>query len=312
MNMNTKMRVNDGFHMGLRGEVIFGTGRHTVTYKDPFGRMAKRSEFENVTYRDNNTVTIGGYQFVFDKLFNIGHDKETTLRVGNLNDEAPMMRIGVPRDKYKSIYYDTEISTSESGMVPYSGINISARDYIFGFMIGDGASRGDNITAIAPDYKNRNLYRPVPFRMSNDGFPKANGKYYGKLTSMQGSTGLDPVESWYIKTFDSPTPHIVHVWATDNPNEMDIVDDTVFTSTSSIPIESYVEINFSIDAYDARGFATSTGSRAIVNELGLVSGWYNAEENDFECCSLISHFSRPNIILDTNDSIEGIYRLHAR
>ena len=29
-------------------------------------------------------------------------------------------------------------------------------------MIGDGGAREDNVTAIAPDYKRRNLYRAVP------------------------------------------------------------------------------------------------------------------------------------------------------
>ena len=312
MNRTNLLTVRDGISCGLRGEVIFGTGRHDVEYINPFGQKSVRSEFEKVTYRGSNTVTIGGYQFVFDKLFNIGHDQETTLRVGNLNDEAPMMKIGVPREKYKSIHYDTEISMSESELTPNTGINIPAMDYIFGFMVGDGGCREDNITAIAPDYKNRNLYRPIPFRMNNDGFPIQNGKYYGRLISMQGSTGMDPVISSYIKTFDDPRPRIVHVWVTDNPNEMSIVDETVFASTSTIPIESYTEMNFSIDRYDIRGFSTSTKSTPVVNEFGLVSGWYNAVEDDFECITLDTHFTRPNIVLSEGDSIEGIYRLYAR
>lgn len=297
---------------GFRGEVIFGTGRHEVSYTDPYGRKATRSEFENVTYMGHNIVPIGGYQFAFDKLFNIGLDEETTLRVGDLNDEAPMMKIGVPRDAYRSIYYDTETSITNGAMVLNSGINISAMNFIFGFMIGDGGGREDNMSVIAPDYKNRNLYRPIPFRMSNDGQPMPNGKYYGRLQSLQGSTGLDPITSYYVKKFDDPKPRIVHVWVTDNPNETSIVDDTVFASTSSIPIESYVEINFSVDAADGRGFATSTGSTPRVNEFALVSGWYNAAEDDFECLRIFTHFTRPNIVLADGDSIEGIYRLYAR
>lgn len=313
MNTKINLKVKENIHAGfLRGEIIFGHGRHDVEYIDPFGRKSVRSEFEQTTYIGSNTVTIGGYQYVFDKLFNIGHDQESTLRVGNLNDEAPMMKIGVPRDRYRSIYYNTEISTSNSSLYPNTGINISANDYIFGIMVGDGGSREDNITAIAPNYKNRNLYRPIPFRMSNDGYPMQNGKYYGKLTSMQGSTGMDPVISSYIKKLDNPRPRVVHVWVTDNPNELSVVDDTVFASTSSIPIESYTEMNFSLDQYDIRGFATSTGSSPIVNEFGLVSGWYNAEEDDYELITLCTHMTRPSIRLDTGDTIEGIYRLYAR
>lgn len=316
--MSRRIRVRDKVGQqeigigGLRGVVMFGTGRHDVEYTNPYGERAVRSEFERTTYMGSNIVPIGGYQFVFNKLFNIGHDQETTLRVGNLNDEAPMMKIGVPRDRYKSIYYNTEMSMLDGSLVPKSGVNISALDHIFGFMIGDGGSKEDNTTAIAPDYKNRNLYRPIPFRMSNDGFDMANGKYYGRLNTMQGSTGMDSIVSSYVKTFDNPSPRIVHTWVTDNPNELSIVDDTVFASTSSLQIESYVEINFSVDQYDARGFATTTGSTARVNEFGLVSGWYNAEEDDYECITLFTHFTRPNITLSDGDSIEGIYRLYAR
>ena len=312
IRMKDKVGSNEIGLGGFRGEVIFGTGRHDVEYINPYGRKAVRSEFERVTYMGHNIVPIGGYQFAFDKLFNIGLDEETTLRVGDLNDEAPMMKIGVQRDAYRSIYYDTETSITNGAMTLNSGINISAMNYIFGFMIGDGGAREDNTTAIAPDYKNRNLYRPIPFRMSNDGSDMINGKYYGRLRSMQGSTGLDPITSYYVKKFDDPAPRIVHAWVMDNNNETAIVDDSVFASTSSIPIESYVEINFSVDAFDARGFATSTGSTPRVNEFALVSGWYNAVEDDYESLRIFTHFVRPSIVLSEGDAIEGIYRLYAR
>lgn len=300
---------------GIRGEVIFGKGRHLVNYIDPYGNPAVRTEFDEVLEVLPNIVPIGGYQFAFDKLFNIGLDQETTLRVGDLNDEAPQMKIGVPRDAYKSIYYNAEISTMNPADTPNiitnPGINISAMNYIFGFMIGDGGSREDNITAIAPNYKNRNLYRAIPFRMSNDGTDIPNGIYFGKAQSLQ-STSMNSITSYYVKKFDDPRPRIVHVWVTDNPNELSIVDDTVFSSTSSLAIESYVEINISVDEHDGRGFFTTTNSSARINEFALVSGWYNAEYNDFESLRLFTHFTRPSIAMDTGDSIEAIYRLYAR
>lgn len=296
---------------GLRGEVIFGTGRHLVHYIDPYGRPAVRTEFDHVEKVLPNIVPIGGYQFAFDKLFNIGLDQETTLRVGDLNDEAPQMKIGVQRDEYKSIYYNAECSTSNGSMVINPGVNISALNYIFGFMMGDGGAREDNVTAIAPNYKNRNLYRAVPFRMSNDNHEIPNGKYFGRYTSFKNA-GMDPIISSYVKKFDNPAPRIVHVWVTDDPDELSIVDDTVFSSTSSLNIESYVEINISVDQYDGRGFYTSTNSSARVNEFALVSGWYNAEKDDYESLRIFTHFTRPSIMLSDGDSIEAIYRLYAR
>ena len=296
----------------LEGEMIFGRGKKTIPFTDPFGNQSYRTEFDEILYRDKNVVPIGGYQFVFDKLFNIGLDQETTLRVGDLNDEAPQMKIGVPRGEYKSTHYNAETSTSNGSVVINNGVNISALNFVFGFMIGDGGSKEDNSTAIAPDYKNRSLYHPIPFRMSNDGYPMENGKYFGRVSAFNGTTGADPVTSYYIKKFDTPLPHIVHRWVTDNDDEIEIVDDTVFASTSSVRIESYTEINISVNKYDCRGYFTSSNISSRINEYGLVTGWYNAEKDDYESIRLFTHFTRPSIILLEDDRIESIYRIYAR
>ncbi len=305
---HTDERPSGGF---LRGEIIFGRGKKQVPFVDPFGRTTYRTEFEEEYGRDHNIVPIGGYQFAFNKLFNIGLDQESTLRVGDLNDEAPQMKIGIQRAEYDSIYYDAEASVSNGSMILNPGVNISALNFIFGFMMGDGGAGEDNMTAIAPNYKNRCLFRPIPFRMSNDGSPIVDGKYFGKAQSYQG-TGMDTVTSYYVKRFDDPQPRIIHTWVTDNKNDLSIVTDTVFASTSSMAIESYVEINISVDKYDGRGFFTSTNSSPRVNEFGLVSGWYNRQKGDYESIRLFTHFTRPSIALTEGDSIEAIYRLYAR
>lgn len=312
IKMKDKITANDDHFGGLRGEVIFGIGKKQIPFIDPYGNQSYRTEFEKVLYKDKNIVPIGGYQFAFCKLFNIGLDKESTLRVGDLNDEAPQMKVGVQRAEYKSIYYDAEASISNGAMNINSGVNISALNYIFGFMIGDGGSREDNMTAIAPDYKRRSLFRPIPFRMSNDGAEIPDGKYFGRVDSFQGVGAGSTISSYYVKKFDNPAPRIVHSWVTDNTDELEIVDDTVFASTSSLPIESYVEMNISVSKYDGRGFFTSTDTSPRVNEFGLVTGWYNAEKNDYESIRLFTHFTRPSITLAQEDSIEAIYRLYAR
>lgn len=310
IRMKDKIGTHDAIN-GLYGEVIFGTGKHIVPFIDPFGNKSFRTVFDKVLYKDHNIITIGGYQYAFDKMFNIAHDNETTLRVGNLNDESPLAKIGVTRPNYISDLYNAETNIGSTVKVTTNGgINISGNDFIFGFMIGDGGSKEDNITAIAPDYKNRQLYNAIPFRMSNDGDPFPNGKYYGKHSTFLSND--ESVTSYYIKKFDDPSPHIVHAWVSDNDNEMEIVDDTVFSSTSSTAIESYVEMNLSISEYDTRGYYTTTGTTPRVNEFGLVSGWYNAEQDDYEQLTLISHFTRSSLLLEDGDSIEAVYRLYAR
>ncbi len=221
------------------------------------------------------------------------------------------MKIGVPHGEYSSIFYDAECSLTDGSLVKNGGINIPASNHIFGFMIGDGGAREDNMTAIAPDYKRRTLFRAIPFRMSNDGFPFPEGRYYGKSQTYSGGS-TEPITSCYIKRFDAPQPRIIHAWVSENENELAIVDDSVFASTSSIPIESYVEMNLSIDKNDARGFFTSTGASPRVNEFALVSGWFNAVKEDYEAVRMFTHFTRPSIALSTGDAIEVIYRLYAR
>lgn len=311
LRMRDKVTSQENSHIGgFRGEVIIGTGRHTIEYTDPFGHKNYRSVFDKVISKEPNIVPIGAYQFAFDKLFNIGLDEDTTLRVGDLNDEAPQMRIGVPRSEYLSTEYNAEYSLT-SELSPMPGVRISALNHIFGFMIGDGGAREDNVTAIAPNYRDRTLFHAIPFRMSNDGHAIQDGKYYGKSTSFT-STTQNSVISSYVKLFDSPAPHIVHVWVTDSGQEDDIVDDSVFASTSSIPIESYVEMNMSLDMYDGRGYAASTGASPRVNEIALVSGWFNPSYNDYESIRIFTHFSRPTITLSEGDAIEIVYRLYAR
>ncbi len=309
---------------GFRGEVIFGKGRHDVHYIDPYGRPAVRSEFDVVLDKGRNIVPIGGYQFAFDKLFNIGLDQESTLRVGDLNDEAPMMKIGVQRANYRGIYYNTEVVRGAPQNIPSSemqeipGINIPAMNYIFGFMIGDGGCKEDNITPIAPDYKNRSLYHAIPFRKSDDNLEglaaiTRQKKYYGMSKTLKQGAGQS-ITSFYVKKFDDPKPRIVHCWVTDNPNELEIVDDTVFASTSSLAIESYVEMNLTVSPEDARGYFynNDSGSTPRVNEFALVSGWYNPYYEDYEALRMFTHFTRPSISLAEGDSIEAIYRLYSR
>jgi hypothetical protein len=315
------MSMGDHFG-GFRGVVIEGKGKHQKEIITPNGQKSFITVFDEITDVRENIIPIGGYQYVFDKLFNIPIDQNSTLRVGNLNDEAPQMKIGVSRQNYASSYYNFEVVGSKStdrfsiqnqvGNIqtpPNSGINISAMNYIFGFMVGDGGAKSDNKTPIAPNYKDRGLFRAVPFRMTTDGTIIPEDTYFGKSSVQNGN---ETITSYYVKKFDNPAPHIVHCWASDNPKELQIVDDTVFSSTSSTAIESFVEINISITDEDCRGYFTTTDTTGCINEIALVSGWYNMIENDYEQLMIFSHFTRPSIPLTEGDAIEAVYRIYAR
>ena len=207
--MSHQIKFNERFSTSDQpffiGEVIFGTGLKQIEFTDPYGNKSFRSEFEKELYRKHNIVVIGGYQFAFSKLFNIEMDTNSTLRVGDLNDDAPLMKIGVNRASYQSIKYNAETNSSGNASMK-SGVNISALNHIFGFMIGDGGSTENNITVVAPDYKRRTLFRAVPFRMSNDGSEINEAHYFGKTSTLPNGNS-EVVTSYYIKTFDNPPPH---------------------------------------------------------------------------------------------------------
>ena len=311
MDMNHIMKDHLGFHGGLIGELTIGEDPYQVEYTDPYGRPSYYTRFRKILDRKKNTFLIGGYQWVFGKMFNIGVDTNTTLRVGDLNDEAPQMKIGVSRANYKHPYYDSE-ATSGGTYGIRSGVNIPALDYICGFMVGDGATGEDNVTVIVPDYKRRSLYHPIPFRMSNDGWSLEKTKYFGKTKTYSSSSGKDEVNSYYLKGFENPQPHIVHYWASDNDEDLKTVDDTVFTSTSTTPIESFVEMNLSIAESDCRGYFTQMNALPRISEFGLVHGWYDSAQMDASGLQLVTHYTRTPILLEKGDVINMRYRIYAR
>lgn len=376
--LNDRLKAHDGFKGGLRGVVTEGKGLHKIPFVDPFGRISYRLEFDQVNYESENIIPIGGYQFIFDKLFNIGLDDQSPLKVGDLNFEAPQMKIGVNQERYISKYYrwETYLNDDEilqmiigdlysSGKYPLSDfnndekaqkeaiyaeakkrakeiqigltsrmaddihlpkenplmsdgktlpteiprINISGNNFIFGFMTGDGGSREDNLTAIAPDYKSRTMFRAIPFQIIASG--EENNIEAGKYFGISKSAGSTPNTSYYVKKFDQQ-PQIIHSWVTDEGEEYGIVDDSVFSSTSTMAIESYIEMGMTINASDCRAFFNYTGATPRINEFGLVSGWYNPIEKDYEHLRLFTHYTRPSIALSTGDEIEVRYRLYAR
>lgn len=308
------LRLDENYHMlnthigGLRGELICGRGRKVEEFTDPFGNKSWRTGFDEIIFREGNIVPIGGYQMVFSKLFNIAFDdpQRSNLKIGDLNGDY-QMRIGVNPQHYRLWDYNAE--TREDGQAPIRpGINMSANDFIFGFIIGDGGAREDNITAIAPDYKRRMLYHAIPFKVTEQPDAEYADRYFGRFTDLQGTT------SFYVKRFETTGayPHVVHAWVTDDKKLFQPVDESVFSSTSSTPIESYVEMLLKIDVGDGADYFKRTNATPRINEIGLVSGWYNPERKDYERLKLMTHFTRPSIILTDDDWVEIVYRLYAR
>lgn len=263
MHVNDKMSFKDmsGEKHGLRGHV-------SIYQQDPVTKkLTLWDEADNI-------IPISGYQWILMKMFDLfldsKHDssttqddmkQDTTIAIPDLN-ESGQMNIGVDPTNY------TPIET-----------NIPENHFIQGFMVGNGASSEDMITAKNTDYSFTNLRNAIPFQQTQGSLdPTIAGKYMGVYRTNSG------VKSYYVKKFDE-TPHIVHSWWKSGQawNYVDPVvnGDLGPNAQNGVGktnrIESYASCTMSIDNSDFQSFFTNEGNNqsAVINELGLVA--FNTE-----------------------------------
>lgn len=257
MNANEVLSFKDetGKH-GLRGHV-------SIFREDP--------ETKKISLWDeaDNIIPISGYQWILMKMFNLYLDskhtsdadpigKDTSVVIPDLN-RADQLCIGIDPTTYTPI---TE--------------NIPSNHFIQGFMVGNGASSEDLITAKNTDYSFIKLRNPIPFRQGNLTSADA-GMYLGKYRESS-------VASYFIKKFDT-TPNIIHSWykngqawnAYDPVTQADLGPDAQNGTPKTNRIETYANITMSISSEDfASYFSNNPTESAIINELGLVA--FNMQE----------------------------------
>lgn len=265
--MDSQMNISE--HLGFRDTMSSGhgplRGRVSIYVQD-----TKTKEI-SLWDEDDNIIPISGYQFILLKIFGLTLDSlrnvefedpgmDTNLVIPDLNyDGKPTLGIGVnPKD--------------------YTRMNSDNADnhYVQGFMVGNGGSGEDNISTKNTDYSYVNLRNPIPFRQTQTRLTSdiANN-YMGELRLGKGSF----TKSYYIKRF-SKRPGVIHSWWKDGQkwDFKDPVQRGDLGPHSANPhrnnrIETYVDINFSIEEDDCIAYFNHEGSTqaALLNELGLVA-----------------------------------------
>lgn len=255
-NDNLSFKDQGGRKHGLRGHV-------SIYQEDPVTK--KLSLWDEA----DNIIPISGYQWILMKMFNLFLDsrhyagdttdlgKDTTVVIPDLNNDT-MLGIGTDPTKY------TPMQT-----------NIAEDHFIQGFMVGNGASTEDLITAKNTDYSFVNLRNPIPFQQTQSSLdPEIAGQYLGVYRT--NST----MKSYFIKKFDK-TPHIVHSWwksgqtwdYVDPVTQDDLGPNAANGSGKTNRIETYASCSMTIDNTDFQSYFENEGNTqsAVVNELGLVA-----------------------------------------
>ena len=255
-----------------RTQIIGGYGRTT----DKSGV----SQLGEVVFEQENMVLIGGVQYVFERLFNV----TGPLTTGYLNDSG----IG------------------SSATTPISSSIVYPADHaIYLFGVGTGGAGTNTTSAADVDYKEKGLVAQVPFRYTSEALsPLDAAKYFGKKV-------IDNKTAYYLKTFDSK-PEIKHLWLdAEGGQDGSEVDSSVFGSSRTDAIESFVEILLTISSADLKEWFTEKGSieETRVNEIGLFCGSINSSTGDYERIKCFSKLNIPTEPLSLSKDLEIIYRV---
>lgn len=287
-------------------QILGGYGIH----KSPTGV----SILDETCFDSTNMVPISGVQYAFEKIFEIKGPLETETMYDQLG-------IGCPN----KVVTDYPINTH-----PVPGATVSDRDrslpHPYGHRVclfGVGITGNAENTLIEPevDYKEHSLTMSrstsdgtileglmLPFRFTDSELTNAEKlKYFGK--KLDDTTGN---VAYFLKQFETEV-EIKNFWNTGEDDDyVETVDNTVWKSDRTTPIDSFAEIVLKISKKDLKEWFEHTGNitKTRINTIGLFTGYYNAELGDYENVTLFSKLTIPVESLSLNKDLDIIYRVY--
>lgn len=270
MENNNAILFEESINVGDSGKISPLTGEISIYRKN------KKSGEMVLHEKSKNVISISGYQWILMKMFGLyldsnhgpGSDpgdisKDSTIVIPDLNIDD-QYNIGISPDAYSSM-----------------NENISSSHFIQGFMIGNGGSAEDSITAKNTNYSFSRLRNAIPFREATQASPldpTVAGQYLG-VYRMPASNN-NSTQAYYIKKFDD-TPHIYHSWwragqkwdYVDPVTPSDLGPNAQSGGNKTDRIETYAECHLSLNEDDCIAYFNHDGNTgtAVVNELGLVA-----------------------------------------
>ena len=253
-------------------------------YKDKNGV----TQFGEVLFETENMIVLGGSLFTLEKVFGV----RSPLEISTLNN----------------------IHNVANSVTTLTG-NKDTFVCLFGVGIG-GA--GDSITdVIDVKYQERDLgpvdgaITMVPFRQTADELTEdEKSKYWFKRTIVIGDADIEK-KQYFLKKFESD-PEIKILWRdAENEDDGSSVDVEPWNTDRTTPIETFIEMTLKINKNDVREYFADNIETARINSIGLFTGVYDSEIDDYRQVKLFSKLNINNEILNNSKDLTISYRIYA-
>lgn len=250
---------------------------------DPYVDSRGITMLGETLFDTENQIVLGGALFTLEKLFGV----QSPLTVDYLNNILGIATTGTPV---------TEI---------YPKDNVVC---LFG--VGIGGS-GDTISSVKDvKFYEREIFDPVPFRVTSDALPVADqDKYWFRKQMPDGKT------AYYLKKFEAD-PQIKVLWKDAEGDEDGTeVESGVHNTNRTEPIETFVEIILKINKKDCREWFELQGNveQARINSLALFTG-VRAEvgvgQYDYKQVKMFSKLNINNEMLTLAKDLTMVYRIY--
>lgn len=323
--VNTQDSIEASQSHGFRTEIIGGYDAVT----DEYGKTT----FGTTLFKERNMTLIGGSVFILEKLFNMryttANNDSTTLQVpptvAQLFQSAGQSHIGYD-------YYNF-VSNSGNFSDTFDATGVRPSDEaVCMFAIGrNGAGTsltdvrdvsytecGQNTVGVGVDF--------IPIRAvtneSDIGDAAAHNKYW--IRSVDNTSG----KTYYFgKTFDSMNIYTRRRDASKEGEGSLVQLATAYTENNTVPIETYIELKFSVSSDELNEYFDITNSSVEdkrVNSIFLLTGKKRARTNavkytvdaaehsithEYDNVRVYSKLNFPNEVLQMDKTLTIIYRI---
>lgn len=277
MNIQTRtIELDDNFNLVDSKDLQYLKGGHVLR-----GEVEVKNELGEVMFKKHNLIVIQGRLFVLEKIFNINRP----IKLPTLSEQLGLPENSVPR---------------------VDGPN--KEEAVCLFTVGNGGSELTFGDVHTPNFKDVNLFNPIPFRFLDAGIElteEEKEKYFLRMETSAGKT------AYFCKKFEKQPELKVKRIGTDIDGDINSPDED---------FDIFVEMELKIDVNDLREYYTEGEGieRARFNELGLVIGYKPTRvENrevyqDYQNLQLFSKLTFNNEAIDSNTKELNItYRIFA-
>ena len=285
------------------------------------------SSLDEQVFSTHNMVPLGGVQYAMSKIF----DAPPSIYVPTIYEQLGIGLPNKPIEDFVPYQYDIP---AISGDTQLKNTEYPLGHHVCMFGIGITGTAENNITQIPVEYTENSITMTrltddgtlldgvmIPFRYTaNDLTEVEQTKYFGKKQLDDG------IMAYYLKRFETE-PVIRHYYkTTDDADYIDAVDNTVWSSFSKSPIDTFTELVLKINSRDVKQWAEANDGleSCRVNTVALFAGVYNPfgytgtdsmGQNivlgpDYQNVTMFSKLTIPVEPLQLNKDLDIIYRVY--